>query len=157
MHNIDAFNQLVNESMGTMFKIKKYRDISNQTKGTIKTLKDKTITWNNETQMTGQHEPVWKPEVKLCVRKGKHSLLRMRHPSWRQEMKCTHTTTAWLQMSLAMAVIFKTFYCLLVILYKKNSLVWSLVRYYKTFTLFATSGHQKGQVSSYVQILTSMT
>jgi len=24
---------------------------------------DKTITWNKETQMTGQHEPLWKPEV----------------------------------------------------------------------------------------------
>jgi len=26
--------------------------------------KDKTFTWNKETQMTGQHEPLWKPEVK---------------------------------------------------------------------------------------------
>jgi len=39
---------------------------SNQTKGTIRTQnpKDKTITWNKETQMTGQREPLWKPEVK---------------------------------------------------------------------------------------------
>jgi len=26
--------------------------------------KDKTITRNKETQMTGQHEPLWKPKVK---------------------------------------------------------------------------------------------
>jgi len=37
-----------------------------QTKGTIKTqnLKDKTIRWNKDTQMTRQHEPLWKQEVK---------------------------------------------------------------------------------------------
>jgi len=29
--------------------------------------KDKTITWNNVTQMTGQHEPLWKPVVKSGV------------------------------------------------------------------------------------------
>jgi len=33
---------------------------SSQTKVTIRTqkTKDKTITWNKETQMTGQHEPL---------------------------------------------------------------------------------------------------
>jgi len=39
-------------------KLKNIYIPSNQTKGTIKTQnsKDKTITWNKETQMTGQHE-----------------------------------------------------------------------------------------------------
>jgi len=44
--------------------------------------KDKTITGNKETQMTGQHEPLWKPEVKSGDPEGKHFLLRIRHPSW---------------------------------------------------------------------------
>jgi len=32
--------------------------------------KDKTLTWNKETQMTGQHEPLWKPEVKSGAPEG---------------------------------------------------------------------------------------
>jgi len=32
--------------------------------------KDKTITWNKETQMTEQHEPLWKPEVKPGAPEG---------------------------------------------------------------------------------------
>jgi len=45
---------------------------SNQAKGTIKTQKpkDKTITWNKETQMTGQHEHLLKPEVKSGAPEG---------------------------------------------------------------------------------------
>jgi len=39
------------------------------TKGTIKTQnqKEKTITWNKETQMTGQHEPLWNSFIISCV------------------------------------------------------------------------------------------
>jgi len=33
-----------------------------QSKGTIKTKNPKGKTWNKETQMTGQHEPLCKPE-----------------------------------------------------------------------------------------------
>jgi len=56
---------------------------SNQTKGTIKTQnpKDKTITWNKESEMTWQHEPLWNQRWNQVLRKGKHSLLDMRHPS----------------------------------------------------------------------------
>jgi len=32
--------------------------------------KDKIIRWNKETQMTGQHEPLWKPEVKPGAPEG---------------------------------------------------------------------------------------
>jgi len=32
--------------------------------------KDKTVTWNKEPQMTGQHEPLWKPEVKSGAPEG---------------------------------------------------------------------------------------
>jgi len=45
----------------------KHREIQrNQARGTSDTQNqnDKTITWNKETQTTGQHEPLWKPEVK---------------------------------------------------------------------------------------------
>jgi len=31
---------------------------------------NKTITWNKETQMTGQHEPLWKPEVEPGAPEG---------------------------------------------------------------------------------------
>jgi len=48
----------------------KYRD----TMQSHKTLnpKDKTQfnTWNKETQVTGHHEPLWKPEVKSGAPKG---------------------------------------------------------------------------------------
>jgi len=45
---------------------------SNQMKRIIKTQhpKDKTITRNKETQMTGQHEPLSKPEVKSGTLEG---------------------------------------------------------------------------------------
>jgi len=39
---------------------------NNQTQKT----KNKTITWDKETQMTGQHEPLWKPEVKSGAPEG---------------------------------------------------------------------------------------
>jgi len=32
--------------------------------------KVKTITWNKETQMTRQNEPLWKPEVKSGAPEG---------------------------------------------------------------------------------------
>jgi len=32
--------------------------------------KGMTITWNKEKQMTGQHEPPWKPEVKSGAPEG---------------------------------------------------------------------------------------
>jgi len=40
--------------------LKKYRDTKQSKKGTFQNSKDKSITWNKETQMTGQHEPLWK-------------------------------------------------------------------------------------------------
>jgi len=55
------------------FKRKKYIKIPrSQTRRTIKTQnpKDKTITWSKETQMTGQHEHLWKPEVKSGALEG---------------------------------------------------------------------------------------
>jgi len=53
-------------------KLKNIYIPSSQTKGTIKTqkTKDKTITGNKETQMTGQHESLWKPEVKSGAPEG---------------------------------------------------------------------------------------
>jgi len=44
----------------------------NQSKGTIKTQnpKSKTIARNKETQMTEQHEPLWKPEAKSGAPEG---------------------------------------------------------------------------------------
>jgi len=44
----------------------------NQTKGKIETQnpKGKKITWNKETQITEQHEPLWKPEVKSGAPEG---------------------------------------------------------------------------------------
>jgi len=41
----------------------------NQTRGTIKIQnpKDMKMTWNKETQMTGQHEPLCKSEMKSAA------------------------------------------------------------------------------------------
>jgi len=49
-----------------MSKSKKYRyqAIKQKEQSKLKIQKDKTITWNKETQMTEQYEPLWKPEVK---------------------------------------------------------------------------------------------
>jgi len=45
-------------------------DTKQSNKGNNQNSKDKTITWNKETQMAGQHEPLWKSEVKSGVREG---------------------------------------------------------------------------------------
>jgi len=52
-------------------KVKKYRyqAIKQKEQSKLK-IQNKTITWNKETQMTGQHEPLWKPEVKSGVPEG---------------------------------------------------------------------------------------
>jgi len=51
---------------------KKYRNTtqSNQRNNQNSKSKDKTITWNKETQMTGQHEHLLKPEVKSGAPEG---------------------------------------------------------------------------------------
>jgi len=53
-------------------KVKNIELACNQTRETIKTQnpKDKTIKWIKKTQMTGQREPLWKPEVKSGVPEG---------------------------------------------------------------------------------------
>jgi len=61
--------------------------------------------------MTGQHEPLWKPEENQVLRKGTHFLLRMRHPSWCPlcRIKEWNVSYSWqqyhgLQLSLAIVV-----------------------------------------------------
>jgi len=57
-------------NLTTQYKLKKKdRNTrqSNQRNNQTQTIKDKTITWNNEIQMTGQHDPLWKPEVKASA------------------------------------------------------------------------------------------
>jgi len=53
------------------------------------------MTWNNDTQMTGQHEPLWKPEVKWDAPEGyafpaPHAAPVMISPMSYQGMKRTH-------------------------------------------------------------------
>jgi len=57
---------------GECVHIKKVNNIDTKqsSKRNIQNPKDKTITWNKETQMTGQHEPLWKPEVKSGAPEG---------------------------------------------------------------------------------------
>jgi len=53
-------------------KSKKYRyqSIKQKEQSKLKNPKDKTITWNKETQMTGQHEPLWNLELKSGAQEG---------------------------------------------------------------------------------------
>jgi len=69
-------------SLSLMVKEVKNIEIpSHQTKGTIKTQnpKDKTITWNKETQWQDNMNLYKNQRWNQVFRKGKHFLLRMRH------------------------------------------------------------------------------
>jgi len=79
---------------------------SNQAKGAIKLFKtqnpnDKTITctWNKETQMTGQYEPLWKPEMKSGAPQA--ATVRMSPMSY-QGMNILMTTWKWYQYNFLM-------------------------------------------------------
>jgi len=53
-----------NEFVYNYIKYKIYIDTKQSNKRNNQNSKDKTITWNKEIEMTEQHEPLWKPEVK---------------------------------------------------------------------------------------------
>jgi len=52
-----------------LFKVKNI-DTKQSNKRNNQNSKDKTITWNKETQMIGQQEPLRKPEVKSGAQEG---------------------------------------------------------------------------------------
>jgi len=81
---------------------KKYRYQAVKTKASIKTQKTKykTITWNKETQTTGQHEPLWKPEAKSGAPEGQatpapHAAPATMPPMSYQGMKRTLDKKSW--------------------------------------------------------------
>jgi len=51
-------------------KVKQYRTSTQSNKRNNQNSKSKTITWIKEAQMTGQHKPLLKPDVKSGAPKG---------------------------------------------------------------------------------------
>jgi len=89
INRLNYFNVKVVSMNGKLWS-KNIEIQSNQTKATFKTQnpKDRTITsWNKETQIREQHEPLWKPEVKSVALYAAHGMMS---PMSYQGMKRTH-------------------------------------------------------------------